>query len=60
MWSVGGNYVITVYAEDIFGNIGPSTSLTISIPRNKAINILFQNWFQGHPYLFLLLQRLIK
>ncbi len=60
VWSVAGNYVISVYAEDIFGNMGPSTSFTIMIPRDKVVNNPFLIWFQNHPIVFPLLQKLIQ
>jgi hypothetical protein len=36
IWSVTGTFVITASAEDTFGNLGPSTTFSVVIPRNKA------------------------
>jgi len=59
-YSTKGTYTITAYAEDETGLISPTSTFTIVIPRDKAINKPFLNWLQSHPFLFLLLQKLIQ
>jgi len=63
-WSEKGTYTLTVKAEDEYGAKSFETSNDITIPRDKSINrpILnfLQNYFQSHPYLFPLLQKLIQ
>ena len=59
IWDVTGTYIITVSAEDTFGNIGLSTTFTVVIPRDKAINIPFLQFLQNHPNMFPLLQKIL-
>ena len=62
-WIEEGNYIITVKAREKYGSEGPESSLSITLPRNKAINRSFLNFLQNiimcHPNLFPILQRLI-
>jgi parallel beta-helix repeat protein len=60
IWSTEDTFTITVFAEDVFGNIGPSTTKQITIPRDKTFNNLLLNWLQSHPNLFPLMQKLIQ
>ena len=58
-------YTIKVTAEDTNGLIGPEGTLTVTMPRNKAImNIPFlqflQNFLQQYPILYQLLQRFLQ
>ena len=50
-------------AEDEFGLIGPEATLTVTMPRSRAINTPFQWFLQQYPNLFpilrLLFQRLV-
>jgi hypothetical protein len=55
-----GTYVITAYAEDETGLVSPSTSFTIIIPRNKAINNPLLQFLQGHPNMFPLIQLILQ
>jgi len=59
IWGVEDTYTITAYAEDEYGDSGPSTTKQVTIPRNKLINNLFLNFLQSHPNWFLLLQKLL-
>jgi len=59
-WDEAGIYFITANAEDTFGNIGPSATFLVIIPRNKAIFNPFLNFLQNHPNLFPLLQKLLQ
>jgi hypothetical protein len=35
IWEVDGTYKITAQAEDVFGEMGPQTTKTVTIPRSK-------------------------
>lgn len=60
-WSLSGTYSIKAKAKDIYGAESPEKTLSVSMPRNRAINNLFLNFLQNHldwfPILRLLLQR---
>jgi len=54
IWDAKDTYTITAYAEDTFGNIGPSTTKQVTIPRNKAlltIQLILQWLLQRFPIL---------
>ena len=59
-WTKEGTYTITVKAQDTKGEIGPETTKTVTMPRDKAINRPFLNWLHCHPNLFPLLQKLLQ
>jgi hypothetical protein len=59
-WDNDGTYTIRVYAEDEFGFTGPEGTLTVTMPRNRAINTPFQRFLQQHPNLFLILRLLFQ
>jgi len=57
VWNAQGNYIITAYAEDWYGNDGPSTTKQVTIPRDKSTNnILMLRILDGFP----LFQKLIQ
>jgi hypothetical protein len=60
VWTEDGNYVITAKAKDINGIIGPESTITINIPRNRMqfFNLL-QVFLHNHPDLFPYLQKLV-
>jgi hypothetical protein len=58
-WTKKGDYVISAKARDINGAVGPQGSLSITIPRSRAIYIPFLNFFKNHPNLFLILRNLM-
>ena len=60
IWTVDDTYMITAYSEDNLGNIGLSSTFTVTIPRDKAINNPFLRWLQSHPNLFPFLQKIIQ
>lgn len=37
-WNREGTFIITAYAEDTKGSIGPESTLTVTMPKNKIIN----------------------
>lgn len=61
-WTKRGTYNIKAKAEDIYGGESDWDTLTVTMPRNKAINTPFLNWLQSYlnmfPILILLLQQL--
>jgi hypothetical protein len=59
IWNSPDTYTITASAEDAFGSIGPSTTFTVVIPREKAINRPFLIFLENHPNLFLIIQQFI-
>jgi hypothetical protein len=59
-WSKEGTYYIRVIAEDINGAQSVwSNPLTVTIPKNKAINFLFSRFLQNHPNMFPILRQLL-
>ncbi len=57
----GGTFEITARAKDVNGLIGPEGSLTVIMPRNRAImNTPFLNFLQQYPILYQLLQRFLR
>jgi hypothetical protein len=59
-WASPADYTITAYAEDSSGNSGSSTTFTVTIPRNKAVNTHpFIQFLQNHPNMFPLLRQLL-
>ena len=59
-WETEGNYITGAYAIDEYGAKSPFSTLTVTMPRDKAINRPFINWLQSHPNMFSLLQKLIQ
>jgi len=59
-WTKSGKYTITAYAEDSKGSTGPSSTFQVTMPKDKAFNSPFLQFLHSHPYLFLLLQKLIQ
>ena len=58
-WDEQGAFIIKVKAEDINGLISPEATLEVTISRYRKINIPFLQFFQQHPNLFQILQRLM-
>ena len=59
-WSKQGTYIIKATAEDTDGLIGPEGRLPVNMPRNKAMNTLFQKFLQNLPNLFPILRLLLQ
>ncbi|MCK5111947.1 MAG: VCBS repeat-containing protein [Thermoplasmatales archaeon] len=60
-WAKKGDYVITVYAEDVYGLTGPPATLEVSMPRNKAFTHSLFLWFlQQFPNAFPILRQLLE
>jgi hypothetical protein len=61
-YSKAGSYIITAYAEDEDGNVGPENTFIVTMPKNKAIDRpllnFVQNFLQNHPNVFPILQHL--
>jgi hypothetical protein len=56
IWDVEETYIITVKAQDSFGNIGPESTHEIVIPRNKEVNYLILRILERYPNLFSIVQ----
>ncbi len=56
----GGTFTIKAKAKDIFNQESDWGELTVTMPRNKKINKLIQNFLESHPNLFLLLQKILQ
>jgi len=63
-WVENGTYIIKAKAKDSYGAESDWTTLTVKIPKNKAVNLsllnLLQNFFENYPNLFDKLQKIIK
>jgi hypothetical protein len=59
-WTAQGGYVISAKAKDVYGAEGAVGTLTVTIPRDKAISSPFLNFLQSHPNMFPLLQKLMQ
>ena len=46
MWNTWTTFIIKAYAEDEYGNIGPSSTMSIPILRNKPFNFNFNHILQ--------------
>ena len=61
-WSDEGTYIIKAKAKDTHGLVSSESTMTVTMPRNRAIQIPLLKFLESHPYLFpilrLLLQRL--
>lgn len=58
-WADEGEYTIRAKAQDTTGLTGPEGTLTVTMPRNRAINNPFLNFLQNHPNLFSILRYLL-
>ena len=53
VWTEEGTYEIKVKTKDLFGYESEwSDPLPIRMPKNKAINSVFQQFFEQHPHIF--------
>ena len=63
-WETEGTYTIKVKAKDEYGAESGWATLSVSMPRNRAINTPFmqflQNFLQNHPLIYQLLQKFLK
>jgi len=59
-WATKGTYTIKATAEDTNGLIGPEGTLSVTMPRTRAIQTPFLQFLENHPILFQLLQRLLN
>jgi hypothetical protein len=58
-WAAEGTYTIKAKAKDEFGLVGSEATLTVTMPRNRAVNTPFQWFLQQHPNLFPILKILL-
>jgi hypothetical protein len=59
-WDEEKVHIVKVYAEDSKGLFGPETTLTVTIPRTRVINIFILNFFENHPVLFSIIKLVIQ
>ncbi|MCK4902360.1 MAG: hypothetical protein KAS76_03300, partial [Thermoplasmatales archaeon] len=59
-WDEQKTNIVKVKAEDANGLIGPESTLTVTMPRNKIINRLILNFFENHPYLYALIKLILS
>lgn len=55
-WAKNGDYVISATAMDVNDAVGPTGSLSITIPRTKTVYTPFLNFLEQHPQLFPILR----
>jgi len=60
IWAKKGSYSITAKAKDINDNIGPTGTLSITIPRNKTVKTPLLRFLENHPQIFLVLKLVIN
>jgi hypothetical protein len=58
-WAASGKYTITAYAEDSNGNIGPSSTFQVTMPKEKTVSYLYQRILERFPNAFLVLRQLL-
>jgi hypothetical protein len=59
-WDSEATYTITVKAEDIYGEIGPEATFTVTIPRDKTtFTSLFLRLLENHPNMFPILRYIL-
>jgi hypothetical protein len=60
VWTEEGTYEIKVKTKDLFGYESEwSDPLPIRMPKNKAINSVFQQFFEQHPHIFPILRYML-
>jgi hypothetical protein len=58
-YASSGKYTITAYAEDSFGNVGPTGTLQVTMPKEKAVSFMLQRILERFPNTFLVLKQLL-
>jgi len=58
-WLTIGNYTIRVKAKDVMGEESDWATLSVSMPKNKAINTSLFNFLQNHPHIFSIFRPLL-
>jgi hypothetical protein len=59
-WDEQDTYTIEAKAKDTFDVESDWATLTVTMPRNRAMNRPFLNFLQNHPNLFPILRLLLK
>ena len=59
-WDTQGEYKIRAKAKDTFGAESDWATLTVTMPRNRAVNNPFFNFLEQYPILYQLLQRFLQ
>jgi hypothetical protein len=59
-WTSEGEFTITAKAQDVYGEIGPEATKTVTMPRNKISHTqLFLRFIENHQNLFPILRQLL-
>ena len=58
-WRKKGTYTIKAQAQDIYGLESDWGTLTVTMPRSKAINTPFLNFLKNHPHMFSILKYIL-
>ena len=58
-WNEQGTYTIKAKAKDVYGAESDWGKLSVTMPRNRAMNTPFQWFLQSHPHLFPILRHLL-
>ena len=59
-WDEEGTYTIRVKAKDIHHAESDWATLSVTMPKSKAINRPFLNFLENHPIIYQLLQRFLR
>jgi hypothetical protein len=59
-WDSQGTYTIEAKAKDTHGAESDWTELSVSMPKNKAINTIFLNLLENYPMIYQLLRQILK
>ena len=59
-WTSQGTFTIKAKAKDIHGAESDWGELSVSMPRNRAVNTPFLNFLENHPILYQLLLRFLR
>ena len=59
-WTTGGTFTITAKAQDTFGQVGPETTKTVTMPRGKLLpNTFLMRLLERYPNTFPLLRQIL-
>jgi len=59
-WTSQGTYTIRAKAKDIYGAVGPEGTLSVTMPKNKAIYNPILNFLKNSPNAFPILRQLLR
>ena len=59
-WTAEGTYTIRARAMNEYGSMSEWLELSVSMPRNRAMNTPFFNFLQNYPIIYQILQRFLQ